>query len=410
MSAASLSRPAGDATVEFVSIGINASNRVPLADLDELDKVVPGLYEIQLPSTVPLESRADVALDVFHSKVAVDDLESFSFTPFNFDTWLVLDLLRDYEGYSYPGTATLLKREDRALPVFEVSLIAVGAETREALATALVVSEGERWAERLAQTQVLNALWPDRLNGGVFSPEFLTKRIEEPGPTGEATVLITLEATFNVGGLEPDMLRTIIQRNLERSVGTGLLEAGEAVVAEHSFEVTLADSAPDTVRDVAPVDTVLISPSDAAFPFGEGMASPMNAPPLPDMKETYWLYYGGNPIYAVRMDPGASTQDVQLKALSQHDAVPMCYPTPPATFGAMLMFSDVRQFERPAPPVDGQPVRVGEALQHASFGEVEVRFDQVKGWHYLRMGEAGYDVDFHNLSRPAAPAERPRQR
>lgn len=397
---------AGDPPAGIVSIGINASNQVPLADLDELDKVVPGVYEIQIPATVPGEVRADVALDIFHSTVAVDDLDSFSFTPFAFDTGLVLERREEYEGYSNMEPGSLVKAADLPSLVFEVQLLAVGSAGQETVATAQVVSDNERLAESLA----LHALWPDRLAGGTYSPRYVTKRMEQPAQPGEATVVVELAATFELGGLTPEELRITIQRNLERSVGAGLLEAGEAVVTEHSFEVTLADSAPDTVRDVAPVDPDLVSPSDAAFPFCDGKASSRNPSPSPDMKETYWLYYGGNPIYAVRMDPGASKQDVQLKALSQHDAVPMCYPTPPATFGAMLMFSDVRQFERPAPPVDGQPVRVGEALYHASFGEVEVRFDREKGWHYLRMGEAGYGVDFHNLSRPAAPAERPRQR
>ena len=58
---------------------------------------------------------------------------------------------------------------------------------------------------------------------------------------------------------------------------------------------------------------------------------------------TWWLYYNGEPIASVRADEHASTQDVLTKALAQHDAVPLCFPTPPLEHRTHLMRAEVRR-------------------------------------------------------------------
>lgn len=57
---------------------------------------------------------------------------------------------------------------------------------------------------------------------------------------------------------------------------------------------------------------------------------------------TYWLYYAGEPIYAVRLPEGASAQDARCTALQQHRDVPLSYPQAPGDFALMLAHSEVR--------------------------------------------------------------------
>lgn len=53
---------------------------IPLAgNLDPEDLSVPGEYKIKIQAEVPHEMIADVALDVFHSNIPVDNLDDFEF-------------------------------------------------------------------------------------------------------------------------------------------------------------------------------------------------------------------------------------------------------------------------------------------------------------------------------------------
>ncbi len=58
--------------------------------------------------------------------------------------------------------------------------------------------------------------------------------------------------------------------------------------------------------------------------------------------QNYWLYYGNQPIYAVRLPPGSSDQDVRQKAYNQHQSVPLCFPDTPAEFSSKLIHAEVR--------------------------------------------------------------------
>jgi hypothetical protein len=44
---------------------------------------------------------------------------------------------------------------------------------------------------------------------------------------------------------------------------------------------------------------------------------------------TYWLWHGYEIVGSVRGEPGMSEERVIAEAIRQHEAVPLCYPTPP---------------------------------------------------------------------------------
>ena len=48
-------------------------------DLYEADLPVPGKYRIAVPSQIPPQEAAGIALDVFHDSVAIKRLEDFSY-------------------------------------------------------------------------------------------------------------------------------------------------------------------------------------------------------------------------------------------------------------------------------------------------------------------------------------------
>lgn len=58
---------------------------------------------------------------------------------------------------------------------------------------------------------------------------------------------------------------------------------------------------------------------------------------------TWWLYHGGEPVYAVRGPQDADAQWVRSEALGQHDRVPLCYPEAPYSFRHRLLCSEVRR-------------------------------------------------------------------
>lgn len=57
--------------------------------------------------------------------------------------------------------------------------------------------------------------------------------------------------------------------------------------------------------------------------------------------QTYWLYYGRNPIFSVRGPSGLSDADVRAKALDQHNSLPLCQPMAPFEFVNMLHHATV---------------------------------------------------------------------
>ena len=50
------------------------------------------------------------------------------------------------------------------------------------------------------------------------------------------------------------------------------------------------------------------------------------------------------------------------------------------------------------PKIDGIPVHQSQQAIHNKFGAIEILHSVELGWHYLRMGSAGYGKDFENLS------------
>lgn len=69
----SMEKPPICVTVHVIQISSNEN-----LDVDDLN--VAGVYEVRLPSTLPLENYAGVALDAFHSSVSVAVLEDFEFS------------------------------------------------------------------------------------------------------------------------------------------------------------------------------------------------------------------------------------------------------------------------------------------------------------------------------------------
>ena len=69
-----------------------------------------------------------------------------------------------------------------------------------------------------------------------------------------------------------------------------------------------------------------------------------------------------------------------------------------AGFSADFQVEDVPVQDRPHLLLDGALAAPGETVRHKEYGEVKLDYSEDKGWHYLRLGHAGFGKDLENLS------------
>lgn len=78
---------------------IQAQATVPLSEIEEGDTRVQGLYSVEVPDDAPPGIAAGIALDRFHSTIAVGTLDDFAFTVVDKDGKEIVEA-DDYEAYS----------------------------------------------------------------------------------------------------------------------------------------------------------------------------------------------------------------------------------------------------------------------------------------------------------------------
>lgn len=145
---------------------INLLNKTALyAD----DRLVPGLYHVELDKELPKDKWASAALDMFHSRVPVKHLDDFSFVVFDPETGIVLPQDPDHEDYSYSdrgGDVDLMDGRLR-LREYEVTVQVVANDgSLASLSKVLIVSTSMAKAKELA----LKALWDARLDAAGCRP------------------------------------------------------------------------------------------------------------------------------------------------------------------------------------------------------------------------------------------------
>jgi hypothetical protein len=319
---------------ERVFVGINASNQVLLADLEEEDRSVPGVYRVLVPADLAPPQRASAALDVFHSKIGIGVPEDFSFTPYDIESNAALIETADHEAHSTSMPSDIEKVSDTPLSLFDVKVTCEGAQGVCEMGDVRVLATHVSEAESLA----LAILGDTRSGTAGVSPRYSIQELEAPAAPELATIQINLAVTYDVRGEEAESLRSAIENNLNRAVDRGLLDCNNAAsVEEYAFTVVLQDAA----------------------------SADLSTPDVPAVmnQETYWLYYNGNPIYSVRMPAGSEAEAVRTTAIMQHDRVPLCYPMAPGHFRAMLYHAEIRQFELPMVRADDQLVAAGAARE-----------------------------------------------
>jgi len=144
--------------------------------LHDDDAAVPGGYIVSFDATaVPAKHIADAALDVFHCRIAVRELDSFEF--------YVLDPRQgnkvmdsgDAEPYSFTGTGDVDGPHVAAWKVAAFRVVAKGGREDRDLGT---VSVGGVDLKEMADAAV-DLLWDARLRSTGFHP-FVERAREEP--------------------------------------------------------------------------------------------------------------------------------------------------------------------------------------------------------------------------------------
>lgn len=77
--------------------------------MDDEDLSVVGTWFVELDDDVPAENIGDVALDVFHSQIAVNDLECFSFEVYK--DGVLMPLADEWEWYSGKDRGYIIGKE-----------------------------------------------------------------------------------------------------------------------------------------------------------------------------------------------------------------------------------------------------------------------------------------------------------
>lgn len=85
---------------DYVEVAVAAVNITPVEELEAEDQSVPGLYLILAPKGLPLARLASAALDAFHTRISVGNLDDFEFFAFDQMTWRVLEEAEGHEAYS----------------------------------------------------------------------------------------------------------------------------------------------------------------------------------------------------------------------------------------------------------------------------------------------------------------------
>lgn len=141
----------------YIEVAVAAVPGVTPAELNEEDRLVPGVYSVMVQKHLLPARMAAAALDRFHSTVPVGELEDFSFFVFDPQSGLVLEEDPAREGYADTDLAKdCLRIGDEPPQMFSVQVSAV-CQNGEAqvLGTVAVAAPDPVVAHRLG----FEALW-----------------------------------------------------------------------------------------------------------------------------------------------------------------------------------------------------------------------------------------------------------
>lgn len=146
---------------------VNAAPHLAFDELDPDDRnFVSGVHVVYVDAAMPAQCRADAALDVFHSCVAVSELEDFEFSVVDPETGRVLEQLPEHDGYSMQSDGEYGYCDSRQpLEIAAVRVLSVGVK-QESQEVGTVVVAGSDWVQ--LQARALQILWEPRASGGAM--------------------------------------------------------------------------------------------------------------------------------------------------------------------------------------------------------------------------------------------------
>lgn len=89
---------------------VTATPLTPVKKLHEDDQVCPGRYTLSINDDVPTEHLGNAALDVFHSNIAIKQLDDFQFVVSNHQN-LPVESSDDVEDYVYSDDGDILEHD-----------------------------------------------------------------------------------------------------------------------------------------------------------------------------------------------------------------------------------------------------------------------------------------------------------
>ncbi|MEJ8837645.1 hypothetical protein [Ramlibacter sp. AN1133] len=147
---------------------VNARPLVRVRELRLDDRSVRGVHLVGVNVTVAEKSRAEAALDVFHSTVPVKVLDDFEFSVVDPASGRVLPRDHDHESYSLSEEGEYLEQaETRPLKVGRLLVRAVGG-TGENFDVGSVTVAGTNRSD--LEHKAVDLLWDDRLRSTGYSP------------------------------------------------------------------------------------------------------------------------------------------------------------------------------------------------------------------------------------------------
>lgn len=129
----------------------------------EEDKSIPGVYSAWVASGLRLPTIASAALDGFHSSVAVDTLDNFSFVVYDPRTGLLIDQDPDADGYANTQHCRDLIQVANELPTFyRAKVTAISDVSEEQFTVGMVDLVADSPAE--ARDRAFKCLWDAKLD------------------------------------------------------------------------------------------------------------------------------------------------------------------------------------------------------------------------------------------------------
>lgn len=129
----------------------------------EEDESIPGVYSAWVASGLRLPTIASAALDGFHSSVAVDKLDNFSFVVYDPRTGLLIDQDPDADGYANTQHCRDLIQVANELPTFyRAKVTAISDVSEEQFTVGMVDLVADSPAE--ARDRAFKCLWDAKLD------------------------------------------------------------------------------------------------------------------------------------------------------------------------------------------------------------------------------------------------------